>query len=90
MNRSHHRRITVDEPAVYQIEFLGVLDRTWEGTFGDLQIEHQLAANGAVITRLSGEVPDQAALAGVLNLAYSLRLPLLSVVLLDDLVSPTR
>ncbi|MBE2237589.1 MAG: hypothetical protein IAE81_07370 [Caldilineaceae bacterium] len=73
------RSIKPDQPAVYRIEVQGALDLSWDETFGKLHIEHRLDAHGAVVTILTGEVPDQAALAGVLSLTYSLGMPLLSV-----------
>jgi len=78
------RSIKPDQLAVYRIEVQGALDTSWEETFGKLRIEHQVDRRGAIITTLTGEVPDQAALAGVLNLTYSLGMPLLSVEYLRD------
>ncbi|MBK8049803.1 MAG: hypothetical protein IPK16_23470 [Anaerolineales bacterium] len=71
--------IYVDQPATYQIVVQGTLDPSWADTFGDLHIEHHLRKDGAAITLLTGEVTDQAALAGVLNLTHMLGMPLLSV-----------
>lgn len=79
MSQEASRPIGLERPAVYRIEVQGALDASWENTFGQLHVEHGLDGHGVVITTLMGEVPDQAALVGVLNLAYSLGMPLLSV-----------
>ena len=84
MSMNKQRPISIIMPATYRIEFFGALERAWEGTFGDLHIAHRPGRDGTIITTLTGEVPDQAALAGVLNLAFSLGLPLLSVEYIED------
>ena len=57
------------------IRVKGELDVDWSGWLGDLKIKH--TANG--ITILSGPVPDQAALYGLLSRLSSLGLRLISV-----------
>ena len=62
------------EPEYYQIRVKGRLERRWEHWFDGLRlsIEHDT-------TILEGEMPDQAALYGVLLKIRDLGLPLLSV-----------
>ena len=51
-------------------------------------ISYATVAQGrAPVTMLIGKLPDQAALAGVLNLVYSLGLPLLDVSCLGEAIS---
>ncbi len=63
--------------ARYEIEVEGYLDERWSEWFGELKIAHS-EANRAV-TILTGEIPDQAALYGVLDRMRDLGLVLLSV-----------
>ncbi len=67
---------------VYQIRFKGLLGSEWADWFGDLSIT--LEANG--ITRLTGQVADQAVLYGWLKKLRDLGLSLLSV----SCVSPSK
>ncbi len=59
----------------YQVRVGGHLDAGWSDWLGGLSISVQ--PDGS--TLLSGELPDQSALHGVLNKLYSLNLALLSV-----------
>ena len=59
----------------YRIRVQGYLDPGWQHRFAGLRIEHQ--ATGA--TLLSGALPDQAALHGVLLQIVRLGLTLLSL-----------
>jgi hypothetical protein len=59
----------------YQIRIAGLLDHTWTEWFDGLAISYT-----AEETILSGPLPDQAALHGVLNKIRDLGLTLLSVV----------
>jgi hypothetical protein len=76
--------IGIADPASYEIEVQGALDPSWADMVGSLRLEHRFSHEGVAITILTGTVPDQAALAGVLNLTYMLGMPLLSVTLLDS------
>ena len=62
-------------PLVYQIRVKGHLDATLAGWFEELTISN-LEGGDAV---LSGHLPDQAALQGVLNRISNLGLTLISV-----------
>jgi hypothetical protein len=59
----------------YTIRIQGHLDPSWQGRFGGLCIEQQETGT----TLLSGTLPDQAALHGVLLQIVRLGLTLLSV-----------
>lgn len=69
----------MDKPAVYRIVVEGVLDERWVTRMGDMQATIDRSEQGTPITRLVGPMPDQAALAGVLETLYELRLPVLAV-----------
>ncbi len=68
-----------DESAYYRICFLGMLDASWSAMLGNMDLTTERHADKPCITTLRGRVVDQAALMGVLNLAYDLGLVLLLV-----------
>jgi hypothetical protein len=65
--------------AVYEIRVKGHLDGNWSEWFGGLTIAN--VEGGDAI--LSGEIVDQSALHGVLNMVRNLNLPLISVTSVD-------
>ena len=69
-----------DEPMVYQIRLKGHLDSQWVSWFEGLTIT--LESNGN--TLLSGLVPDQAALHGLLKKVRDLGIPLLSIICVES------
>ncbi len=62
-------------PEYYEIKIKGHLDPLWADWFADLKLTH-LAGN---MTLLSGSLPDQAALYGLLERIRDLNLRLISV-----------
>ena len=64
-----------NHPVVYQIRLKGHLDDRWADWFGGLTIT--LEENGD--TLLTGPVPDQAALFGLLRRVRDLGMPLVSI-----------
>jgi hypothetical protein len=77
-------KLGIARPARYRILIQGWLDKQWQDRLGGLTIETRLGENDVPVTRLTGEVMDQAALLGVLNALFQLQLPLISVTYLDD------
>ncbi len=61
--------------ATYEIKIQGHLAKHWSDWFDDLAITHSAAGN----TILTGDIPDQAALHGLLNKIRDMSLPLISV-----------
>jgi hypothetical protein len=72
-------RLTLGTPAIYCITILGQLSQTWSQEFGNLTIETISDPDYWVQTTLTGPLPDQAALFGILNHLYGLGFPLVSV-----------
>ncbi len=72
-------RLTLDQPATYQIKVPGELDENWPDWAGEMEVMVESDADGLLITSLTGTL-DQAALLGLLRRLYSLGLPLISVI----------
>jgi hypothetical protein len=68
-----------NHPVVYQIRLKGHLDDRWAGWFGGLTITLEEDGN----TLLTGPVPDQAALFGLLRRVRDLGMQLISVNCVD-------
>ena len=79
MSSQQERPLRRDERATYQILVQGILDSQWSDTLGGMQISEAGPGEACTVTTLRGELEDQSALAGVLNLIFMLGLPLLSV-----------
>ncbi len=62
----------------------GVLHAEWSSRLEGMAIVTRVPKDGVPVTSLTGELVDQAALAGVLDHLYSLRLPVLSVMRLES------
>jgi hypothetical protein len=75
-------KITLDRPAVYQIEVPGELDETWSDWVGSMTIAAEYEGEGTPVTTLTGRV-DQATLHSVLRRLYALGLPLISVIVIE-------
>jgi hypothetical protein len=68
-------RMPMDKPTYYEIKVKGHLDQSWAEFFPQISISNQ--ENGEAL--LIGNLPDQAALQGVLNRIGDLGLILVSV-----------
>ena len=62
----------LDKPATYQIKVRGSVPESWIDRLGGMRI----VAVSSALTTLEGWLPDQAALKGVLDTLYELRLSL--------------
>jgi hypothetical protein len=76
--------IRLDSPASYRIRIRGHLDQSWSDRLGGLTISPKSQEDEEVVTTLSGQLVDQAALFGVLIALYDKRLPLISVEHLEN------
>lgn len=63
----------------YTIRIQGNVDDTLADWFGPMKIESSATASGQIITTLSGDVADQAALVGLVRHLHGLGIVLLSV-----------
>jgi hypothetical protein len=69
--------------SIYQIQVQGQIGERWSHWFRDMRISHQPTQAGRSVTTLTGPVPDQAALRGILSKLWDLNLTLLSVIRLE-------
>jgi len=66
-------------PGTYCICVQGVVSDNWGDYLQGMDIEIDRTEDGMTATTLAGELVDQAALLGVLNVLYNWHLPVLSV-----------
>jgi hypothetical protein len=71
------QNIHMQSPAVYRIRVQGRIPLDWSGRMRGMNITASDAAENS--STLVGRLPDQAALAGVLNLLYENQYAVLSV-----------
>jgi hypothetical protein len=72
-------QLTFDRAATYRIRVRGIVTHSWSARLLGMNIHRDLRDNGPPMTILQGELPDQAALLGVLVALHELHLPVLSV-----------
>jgi hypothetical protein len=75
-DKAQTRNIDADEAVAYKIKLRGHLAQRWSDWLGGLEISHD--AQGCSL--LTGVVPDQAALHGILAQIRDLGLPLISII----------
>jgi hypothetical protein len=77
----NQRQIGYEYPLVYTIQVIGHVEKSWSNRLSGLHVQTANAGltNEMEITILTGELLDQAALMGVLNALYNLRLTIWSV-----------
>ena len=79
MDETTHARSLLVRPAVYRIRVDGRLDSRWSARLGGMAIAIREEPGQPTLTEITGLLPDQAALLGVLNQLYLHLVPLRSV-----------
>ncbi|MCB0201738.1 MAG: hypothetical protein H6649_00225 [Caldilineae bacterium] len=74
---------TLDQPVTYEIKVPGEFAEGWSDWSGGMAIRVESGGQKPPVTVLTGVV-DQAALQGLLRRLYSLGLPLISVVWMEN------
>jgi hypothetical protein len=69
----------LDRPARYEIKVPGRLQEHWSEWLEGMTVEVMSGDQVPTVTTLTGELPDQAALQGLLDRLYSMGLSLISV-----------
>ena len=82
MTIKSNQKLTLYQPARYEIKIPGHLDEKWLYWNGGMSATIESDRNGDPITLLTLTV-DQAGLQGLLRYLYSLGLPLISVLCVD-------
>ena len=72
-------RVTMYEPAIYEVWVQGRLDQTWLTQIDVETIAAVADSDRPPVTMLTATFRDQAALRGLLDRIYNLNLPLISV-----------
>lgn len=78
-------KLKIDSPALYRITVQGKLDDSYSSLFNNMQITYEKNVDKEPEAVLVGKIEDQAALSGVLNSLYELRMPVLSLECLKKL-----
>jgi hypothetical protein len=68
---------------VYRITVQGMVDQSWSDWFEGMTIASEHVSDDATITTLTGAVPDQAALRGILLKIWDLNLSIVSLARID-------
>ena len=76
--------LKLETPATYRIRVQGHLDDDWSDRLGGMVMTRAYTEKKHPLTILVGHLADQAALSGVLNTLYDLRMPLLSAEVADE------
>ncbi len=74
-----------DQPGCYQIRIVGHLKAKLSFIHGDMAASLNQTEDQQLVTTLTGQVRDQAALLGMLNALYDMGCPLLAVERLSSL-----
>ena len=77
-------------PATYQILVKGFLDESWSERLNGMAIVNMNSVSGMPVTKLYGQVRDQAELLGVLNSIYEMHFSLISVDFSLDAAESTK
>ena len=81
----HDRRgCREDQPAVYRIRVGGRIDRRWSDWFCGMDVRYEASDDRGAQTLLTGLVPDQAALRGLLGRIWNLNLTVISVAQVEN------
>ena len=72
-------RLTADQPGIYCIRIQDRLRPEWSAWFGGMEIAVQQDDVNGTVTSLTGSLPDQAALHGVLARIRDMGLTLIAV-----------
>jgi len=78
------KKVDFYSPTVFLIEVKGKIDKNLSDTLGDLKISHNTIDEKTTVSRLHGEVLDQAALMGILNALYEMRFPIVSLKIISE------
>ncbi len=80
MNNTTTKKIPgFDQRVCYRIKIQGKLDQSWVDRFYDMSVEVKHLGDSKYVSTLTGFLPDQAALSGLLNTLYDMHFTILSL-----------
>jgi hypothetical protein len=79
MMKQVKQKLTLDQPATYQIKVSGHLDESWSDWAEGMTVTMESDDDALPVTSLTGTIADQAAQQTLQRRLYSLGLPLISV-----------
>jgi phosphoenolpyruvate synthase/pyruvate phosphate dikinase len=88
MKSKHGAHAKPCQPATYEIKVKGAVDTRWSEWFTGLTLSQEPAVGSAPLMTLRGQVPDQAALRGMVNKLWDLNLTLISIIRLGAETHP--
>ena len=84
MSEPERRKRKMEDSATYQICVQGCLEEVWSDRLANMTITMDLKGQLAPVSILKGLIRDQSELLGVLNGLYMMRVPILSLEILDE------
>ncbi len=84
MDANSNIQVPFDSRVSYRIQVQGSINPSWSDRLQGMAISQAASESGLVVTTLTGELPDQTALAGVFNTLHELHLSVLSVECLNS------
>lgn len=76
--------VDVGDPRVYCVRANGHLDDTWVSRIAWVDVAREIDGDGKAVTVLTGALPDQSALLGMVNLLFDLGLEIVSIQTVED------
>jgi len=80
---TYRQRIYIDTPSKYRIIVQGCLEEVWSERLAGMTMTMSEPGEKAPFTTLVGQIRDQSELVGVLNGLYELRMPILSMEIIN-------
>jgi hypothetical protein len=84
MMKAVKQKLTLYQPAIYQIKVPGHLDESWSEWADGMTITVESGDDGSPVTTLTGKVADQPSLRGILTKIWDLNLVLISLIRVSE------
>lgn len=81
---TNNKQVHAWQSANYQIKVDGFIESHFSDSFAGMTIQSQLRNDHTAVTLLTGYVLDQSQLIGVLTALFNMRLPILSIDMIDE------
>jgi hypothetical protein len=84
MKQSAKKRLKMEDSATYVIRVQGCLEEVWSDRLANMTITMDLSDQQIPVSLLQGRIRDQAELVGVVNGLYQMRVPILSMEMVNE------